>query len=155
MHSFVQIQSETNPKIEYNIHLENGIPMSCSCKDFLYSSKKDCKHMIEYTRHHTRQFLTSMKMCQQTLLADGSLHQRVSAIEQELFNLKTSCTNIIQRLVALDYDFTQSIGLLRKRMLLQDKYLENHHNLFRISKENIKLKYEIRHLKNLLKNYEA
>ena len=88
MHSFVQIQSETNPKIEYNIHLENGIPMSCSCKDFLYSSKKDCKHMIEYTRHHTRQFLTSMKMCQQTLLADGSLHQRVSAIEQELFNLK-------------------------------------------------------------------
>ena len=152
MHSIIKIQSETNPSIEYNLVVENGMPVSCTCKAFLYSSHKACKHMKEYSRHHATQSrpMPGLETLRAVATMDDFFTRRMNVLEQRAAALQSSCEHIIQRLVSLDHEFTESIGLIRKRLTLHDQYLEQNCTSFSIFEENTKLKYEIRQLEKLL-----
>ena len=135
MNSIIKIQSETNPSIEYNLVVENGRPVSCTCKAFLYSPHKACKHMKEYSRHHATQSRPTPDLETLHALAamDNFLTRRMNALEQREAALQLSCEHIIQRLITLDHQFTESIGLIRKRLTLHDQYLEQNLSLIHIS----------------------
>ena len=153
MNSIIEIQSETNPSIEYNLVVENGRPVSCTCKAFLYSSHKACKHMKEYSRHRaTTQSrpMPHLETLHAVAAMDNFLTRRMNALEQREAALQLSCEHIIQRLITLDHQFTESIGLIRKRLTLHDQYLEQNHTFFNIFEENSKLKNEIRQLEKIL-----
>ena len=81
---------------------------------------------------------------------DNFLTRRMNALEQREAALQLSCEHIIQRLITLDHQFTESIGLIRKRLALHDQYLEQNHTFFNIFEENSKLKNEIRQLEKIL-----
>ena len=137
MNSIIKIQSETNPSIEYNLIVENGRPVSCTCKAFLYSSHKACKHMKEYSRHHATQSRPMPDL--ETLHAmDNFLTRRMNALEQREAALQLSCEHIIQRLITLDHQFTESIGP-SERLTLHDQYLEQNQIFFQC----IRRKFEI------------
>lgn len=40
------VKSYTDATTEYAVHVDAGVPDSCSCKSRLYRTSKPCKHMV-------------------------------------------------------------------------------------------------------------
>lgn len=40
------IKSYTTADVEYAVHVDAGVPDSCSCKSRLYRTSAPCKHMV-------------------------------------------------------------------------------------------------------------
>ena len=109
--------------------------------------------MKEYTRHRKAQLSHTHGLETLQKPADmDELYHKVCATEKQMSTLQTSCEHIIQKLASLDNHFTQSIGLIRKRLTLHDQYLEQHHTPFAVIQENAKLKREKQQLEKLLED---
>ncbi len=108
--------------------------------------------MEEYSRHRASQSTGTRgsEVLQEPATIDKCFTQRMNNMEQQTFRLQQSCEHIIQKLASLDHHFTQSIGLIRKRLTLHDQYLEQNHIFFNLLEENVKLKYEIQRLETLM-----
>jgi len=108
--------------------------------------------MKEYSRHRATQSrpMPDLETLHAVAAMDNFLTRRMNALEQREAALQLSFEHIIQRLITLDHQFTESIGLIRKRLTLHDQYLEQNQTFFNVFEENSKLKNEIRQLEKIL-----
>jgi hypothetical protein len=84
---YALVRSRTDESVTYRVQIEGGVPVSCSCPDFYYRSRRDPSHVCQH--------MEAVDVCQSAtlpLMGTPEMESLIRSVEK-VFHVRRSAPN--------------------------------------------------------------